>query len=206
MIETRFPSILPIDDGPFTSVAASMALSFGLTSTRTPSLLSSLSRPHLRVRLQSLRAMRGGPKRRSSLRSQASSARRGRATRQSGLRVPARSLSLRERTRLRLGKSRPWTARPRRCRHDLQAASGRENRGDFWKMDTDATVRYRDLYAGFNSTMVEKGPISVVVTVGKRGIVRYWEVLGRQRQSEEREDVWRYCRGCPAVILRRTRG
>ena len=35
VIETRFPSILPVEDGHFTAVAASMALSLGLTDTRS---------------------------------------------------------------------------------------------------------------------------------------------------------------------------
>lgn len=36
VIETRFPSVLPIDDGKCIDVAASMALSFCLTDTRLP--------------------------------------------------------------------------------------------------------------------------------------------------------------------------
>ena len=59
-------------------------------------------------------------------------------------------------------------------------------------MDTDATVKYRDLYAGFNSTMVQnRGYFCHAVGVGEGGIVRYREVLGRRRQSEERQDVRR---------------
>ena len=60
-------------------------------------------------------------------------------------------------------------------------------------MDTDSSVYYKDIYAGFNSTM-ESGRVfrSSVADFRPRRSVYNRKVLGRRTKPKEQEDVRRY--------------